>query len=135
MIVQMEAHMHFSTKSPFSEPLAQHLDRYPVKGVDFFLRHSSYTYQLQTLRSILQANLAPNLLRELASRTPIVVNHLPVRGVTEKYMILALPNLFDDLAILLPTWISQNGYVLTPLLNCGIPIFPHPNNYPPSLQK
>ena len=109
-IVQTEAHMHFSTKSPFSEPLARYLDRYPVEGVDFFLRHLSYTRQLRTLRSILQANLAPNLLRELTSRTPILVNHL--RGVTEKNMILAVLNLFDDLASLSPTWISQNGYVI-----------------------
>lgn len=109
-IVQTEAQMHFSTKSPFSEPLARYLDRYPVEGVDFFLRHLSYTRQLRTLRSILQANLAPNLLRELASRTPILVNHL--RGVTEKNMILAVLNLFDDLSSLLPTWISQNGYVI-----------------------
>ena len=109
-IVQTEAQMHFSTKSPFSEPLARYLDRYPVEGVDFFLRHLSYTRQLRTLRSILQANLAPNLLRELASRTPILVNHL--RGVTEKNMVLAVLNLFDDLASLSPTWICQNGYVI-----------------------
>ena len=62
------------------------------------------------MRSILQANLAPNLLRELASRTPTLVNHL--RGVTEKNMILAVLSLFDDLASLSPTWISQNGYVI-----------------------
>jgi transformation/transcription domain-associated protein len=109
-IVQTEAQMHFSTKSPFSEPLARYLDRYPIEGVDFFLRHLSYTRQLRTLRSILQANLAPNLLRELASRTPILVNHL--QGVTEKNMILAVLSLFDDLASLSPTWISQNDYVI-----------------------
>ena len=113
-IVQIEAQMHFSTKSPFSEPLARYLDRYPIEGVDFFLRHLSYTRQLRTLRSILQANLAPSLLRELASRTPVLVNRL--RGSTEKNMILAVLNIFDDLASLLPTWISQNGYVIDAIL-------------------
>ena len=108
-IVQIEAQMHFSTKSPFSEPLARYLDRYPIEGIDFFLRHLSYSRQLRTLRSILQANLAPNLLRELASRTPILVSRL--RG-TEKNMILAVLSLFDDLANLSPTWISQNDYVI-----------------------
>jgi transformation/transcription domain-associated protein len=58
-IVQIKAQMHFSTKSPFSKPLARYLDRYPTEGVDFFLCHLSYSRQLRTLRSILQANLAP----------------------------------------------------------------------------
>ena len=35
VIVQTEAQMHFSTKSPFSKPLARYLDRYPIEGVTF----------------------------------------------------------------------------------------------------
>ena len=123
-IVQIEAQMHFSTKSPFSEPLARYLDRYPIEGVDFFLRHLSYTRQLRTLRSILQANLAPNLLRELASRTPILVNHL--RGGADKNMILAVLSLFDDLASLSPTWLSENGYVIDAILELWHSNFPSP---------
>ena len=126
-IVQTEAQMHFSTKSPFSEPLARYLDRYPIEGVDFFLRHLSYSRQLRTLRSILQANLAPNLLRELASRTPILVSRL--RG-TEKNMILAVLSLFDDLASLSPTWISQSGYVIDAIVELWHFNLPSPEQLP-----
>ena len=123
-IVQTEAQMHFSTKSPFSEPLARYLDRYPIEGIDFFLRHLSYTRQLRTLRSILQANLAPNLLRELASKTPVLVSRL--RGGTEKNMTLAVLSLFNDLASLSPTWISQNGYVIDAIIELWHSSLPSP---------
>ena len=50
-------------------------------------------------------------------------------------MILAVLSLFDDLANLSPTWISQNDYVIDAIADCGILTFPRPNNYLPSLQK
>ena len=109
-IVQTEAQMHFSTQSPFSEPLARYLDRYPTEGIDLFLRHLSYPRHLRTLRSILQARLAPNLLRELASRTPLLVNRL--RTGNERNVVIAVLSLFDDLADLMPTWIIQNSFAV-----------------------
>ncbi|KAL0563573.1 transcription-associated protein 1, partial [Marasmius crinis-equi] len=72
-IVQTEAQMHFSGQSPFSEPLAKYLDRYPEEGVDFFIRHIKFPRHMRTFRSILQAGLAPNLLRVLAARTHTIV--------------------------------------------------------------
>lgn len=109
-IVQTEAQMHFSTRSPFSEPLARYLDRYPVEGIDLFLRQLQYPRQLRTLRSIIQANLAPNVLRELASRTPVFVNRL--RLGNERNVVIAVLSLFDDLATLAPSWIIQSGYAI-----------------------
>ncbi|KDR65256.1 hypothetical protein GALMADRAFT_148845 [Galerina marginata CBS 339.88] len=109
-IVQTEAQMHFSTQSPFSERLARSLVRYPTEGIDLFLHHLSYPRHLRTLRSILQAKLAPSLLRELASRTPTLVNRL--RAGTERNIAIPVLNLFDDLGNLIPSWIVKNGYAI-----------------------
>ncbi|KAJ7602344.1 hypothetical protein DFH06DRAFT_1152835 [Mycena polygramma] len=68
LIVQTESRMHFSGKTPFPEPLARYLNRYPVEGIDFFLRHFALDSHLRRLWSILQDKLAPNLRRELVSR-------------------------------------------------------------------
>ncbi|KAJ7629942.1 hypothetical protein DFH06DRAFT_1337874 [Mycena polygramma] len=68
LIVQTESRMDFSGKTPFSEPLTRYLNRYPTEGIDFFFRHLALDSHLRTLRSILQAKLAPNFQRELASQ-------------------------------------------------------------------
>jgi transformation/transcription domain-associated protein len=113
-IVQTETHINSSTRSSFSEPLAKYLDRYPMEGIDFFIRHLQSPRHLRTLRSILQAKMAPNLQRELASRTPTIVHHL--QGVDSAQVIAAL-NILDDLASLIPTWLAQNGYVIEALVD------------------
>ena len=113
-IVQTEAQMHFSGRSPFSEPLAKYLDRYPAEGIDFFIRHLNFPRHLRTLRSILQAKLALNLERELASRTLVLVTHY-VQG-TDPSLALPVLLLFNDMADLIPTWIAENGFVIDALL-------------------
>ncbi|KAG6860236.1 hypothetical protein C0995_013842, partial [Termitomyces sp. Mi166 len=60
-IVQTESQMCLSNQSPFSEPLGKYLDRYPVDGIDFFMRHITFPRHMRTLRSILEAKFAPNL--------------------------------------------------------------------------
>ncbi|CAL1700686.1 unnamed protein product [Somion occarium] len=114
-IVQTESHMHFSGQSPFSEPLAKYLDRYPVEAIDFFIRHLHFPRHVRTFRSILQAKLAPNLLRELVSRTSIIVS-----GCLERRdPALLLPGLMlcSDLADLVPGWLTDNPYVVHTLVN------------------
>jgi len=101
-IVQTEAQMHFSTRSPFSEPLAKYLDRYPAEGIDFFLRHLRLPQYLRTLRSILLERYAPNLERELASRTPLLINQGNDTSLLTQSLLL-----FHDLAEISPTWISD----------------------------
>ncbi|KAF8974524.1 hypothetical protein BDZ97DRAFT_2053099 [Flammula alnicola] len=125
-IVQTEAQMHFSTRSPFSEPLARYLDRYPAEGIDLFLRHLQYPRQLRTLRSIVQANLAPNLIRELASRTPTLVNRL--RSGNERNIVIAVLSLFDDLGSLIPSWITQNSYAISAVVDLWQTSLPPPEN-------
>lgn len=107
--------MHFSAQSPFSEPLAKYLDRYPVEGIDFFMRHLNFPRHLRTLRSILQARLAPALERELASRTHVIVAHY-FKG-NDKSQLLPALLLFNDMASLRPTWITDNDYVIDVLLD------------------
>ena len=102
VIVQTEAQMHFSTRSPFSEPLARYLDRYPTEGIDFFLRHLRLPQYLRTLRSILLERYAPNLERELASRTPLLINQGNDTSLLTQSLLL-----FHDLAEISPTWISD----------------------------
>ncbi|KAJ6599027.1 hypothetical protein DFH09DRAFT_1388713 [Mycena vulgaris] len=114
LIVQTESQMHFSGTTPFSEPLARYLNRYPGEGIDFFLRHLALPSHLRTLRSILQAKLAPNLQRELTSRTLSLVAFL--RGDDPLQIIPSL-SLVSDLVQLIPTWISENGYVIDALLD------------------
>jgi transformation/transcription domain-associated protein len=113
-IVQTEAQMQFSGRSPFSEPLSKYLDRYPVEAVDFFLRHLNFPRHVRTFRSILQAKLAPNLLRELASRTGVIVTHC-IKGSDPSTLAPAL-SLFSDLADLIPTWLSENDFVIDALV-------------------
>ncbi|KAJ7180147.1 FAT domain-containing protein [Mycena crocata] len=114
LIVQTESQMHFSGKTPFSEPLARYLNRYPGEGIDFFLRHLALPSHLRTLRSILQAKLAPSLERELASRALSLVTFL--RGEDLPQIIPSL-SLVSDLVELMPSWISENGYVVDALLD------------------
>ncbi|KAF8897572.1 hypothetical protein BD779DRAFT_388223 [Infundibulicybe gibba] len=113
-VVQTEAQMHFSTHNPFSEPLAKYLDRYPTEGVDFFMRHLHFPRHLRTLRSILQARLAPHIERELASRTHVIVAHI-MRGGDSAQVLPAL-QLLGDLADIVPTWISDHEYAIDALL-------------------
>ncbi|KAG6816156.1 hypothetical protein H0H87_008290 [Tephrocybe sp. NHM501043] len=114
-IVQTESQMCFSTQSPFSEPLAKYLDRYPVDGIDFFLRHLNFPRHMRTLRSILEAKLAPNLERELASRTSYIATNF-LRGPGDSYTLPAML-LFRDLVRLVPGWLAENGFVIDALLN------------------
>ncbi|KAJ7507855.1 hypothetical protein B0H11DRAFT_2271401 [Mycena galericulata] len=113
LIVQTESQMHFSGRTPFSEPLARYLNRYPSEGIDFFMRHLALPSHLRTLRSILQAKLAPNLQRELASRTSSLVAFL--RGEDTLQVIPSL-SLISDLVELVPSWMTENGYVIDALL-------------------
>ncbi|KAF9057606.1 hypothetical protein BJ165DRAFT_1520972 [Panaeolus papilionaceus] len=113
-VVATEATMHFSSCSPFSEPLARYLDRYFTEGVDYLLRHLSYNRAVRTIRSILQAGLAPNLLRELSSRTPLLVSAL--RSQPDPNTVTAILGILDDLSALIPTWIAENGYALDAVL-------------------
>jgi transformation/transcription domain-associated protein len=114
-IVQTEAQMHFSGQSPFSEPLAKYLDRYPVEAIEFFMKHLQFPRHLRTLRSILQARLAPQLLRELVTRTPIIVTSC-LEG-REPNSVLAGLLLCQDIAELVPGWLTENDYVVQALLN------------------
>ncbi|KAG7449166.1 uncharacterized protein BT62DRAFT_1073682 [Guyanagaster necrorhizus] len=114
-IVQTEAQMHFSGRSPFSEPLARYLNRYPAEGIDFFLRHLNFPRHLRTLRSILQAKLAPRLESDLASRTSIIVAHF-IRGGNNSQSLPALL-LFMDLASIAPSWVQQHAYAIDALVD------------------
>ena len=113
-VVQTEAQMHFSGQSPFSEPLAKYLDRYPAEAVDFFMRHLHFPRHVRTLRSILQAKLAPNVLRELASRTPVIVSNC-LEGRDPSFILPGL-SLCSDLANLVPGWLTANPYVVDAVL-------------------
>ncbi|KAG6332834.1 hypothetical protein ID866_6255 [Astraeus odoratus] len=114
-IVQTEAQMHFSDRSPFSEPLGKYLDRYPGEALDFFTRHLQFPRHMRTLRSILQSGLAPNLARELASRTQSLVTH--TLKCNDRNLLIAGLYLLDDLANLQPSWISDNPYVIDALVD------------------
>ncbi|KIY49251.1 hypothetical protein FISHEDRAFT_41474 [Fistulina hepatica ATCC 64428] len=101
-IIQVESSMLFSGRSPFSEPLAKYLNRYPVEGVNFFLRHLHFPKNLRTFRSIIQAHLAPALERELACQTPYLVDH--IRGSKDPS-----PLLIPSLSLFLDLVQSEQG--------------------------
>lgn len=124
LIVQTEAQMHFSSRSPFSEPLARYLDRYPLEGIDFFMRHLHFPRHLRTLRSILQAKLAPALERELTSRTSALVEDYLKSG--DHGRIIPSLSLFSDLVELRPSWATENGYVVDALLDMWHAEVPQP---------
>lgn len=117
-IVQTEAQMHFSGQSPFSEPLAKYLDRYPAEGVRFFMENLHLPRHLRTLRSILQAGLAPNVQRVLASYTNhiLTVCVIPVSSELPTRIIPAL-SLYADLAGLDPCWILEHDHVIETLVD------------------
>lgn len=107
--------MHFSRQSHFSEPLAKYLDRYPVDAIDFFMRHLQFPRHIRSLRSILQAGLAPNLLRELMVRTPAIINACLVEPRDPSLLTPGL-QLCSDIAELNPTWLTENDHVIQALL-------------------
>ncbi|KAF8655244.1 hypothetical protein AX16_003148 [Volvariella volvacea WC 439] len=107
-VVQTEAHMHFSTQSPFSEPLAKYLDRYPSEGVDFFLKHLHSPRHLRTFRSIIQAKLAPSLHRELVGRTRFLTSYL--KGNYNQN--LAALQILQDLSELTASYLTENSFVI-----------------------
>ncbi|KAI0650812.1 atypical/PIKK/TRRAP protein kinase [Trametes meyenii] len=109
-IVQTESALHFSGESPFSAPLAKYLDRYPSDAMDYFMRHLAFPMQIRTLRSILRAKLAPNLLRELHARTSMLV----AMCLEGKDPNLVMPGLLlsADLAELVPGWVLDNKYAV-----------------------
>jgi transformation/transcription domain-associated protein len=114
-IVQTEAQLHFSGPSPFSEPLAKFLDRYPVDAFEFFMQHLHLPRHVQTFRSILQAKLAPHLQNEIASRTTMFVTHC-LKG-SDRNLVLSTLMLFNDLAAVSTTWIAENEFVIETLLD------------------
>ncbi|GAW08906.1 histone acetylase complex subunit [Lentinula edodes] len=114
-IVQTEAQMHFSGQSPFSEPLAKYLDRYPDEGVQFFIDNLHLPRHLRTLRSILQAKLSPNVQRVLASRTNAILR-LSLHGNEPSSRIIPALSLFADLASLDRCWILEHDNVIEALL-------------------
>ncbi|KAG2356872.1 hypothetical protein BDR07DRAFT_1491404 [Suillus spraguei] len=65
---------------------------------------------VRTLRSILQARLAPNLEREIASRTQALVEHCLRSG--DRSLLLSGLLLFDDLADLQSSWLADNEYII-----------------------
>ncbi|KAI6151887.1 hypothetical protein BKA82DRAFT_2906299 [Pisolithus tinctorius] len=113
-IVQTEAQMHFSDRSPFSEPLGKYLDRYPGEALDFFSKHLHFPRHVRTLRSILRARLAPNLERELASRTQSLVE-LCLKSNDKSLLIPGL-SLFDEIADIQPSWTLENLHVVDVLV-------------------
>ncbi len=109
-IVQTESALHFSGESPFSAPLAKYLDRYPSDAMDYFMRHLAFPMQIRTLRSILRAKLAPNLLRELNSRTSSIV----AACFEGRDSNIVMPGLLlcSDLAELVPGWVLDNQHAV-----------------------
>lgn len=114
-IVQTEARMHFSSQSPFSEPLAKFLDRYPAEAADFFMSNLQLPRYVRTLRSILHARLAPHLERELVSRTSRIVSQC-LQG-NDKTLLVPGLLLLGDFAEVVPTWIAEHPYVVDVLLD------------------
>jgi transformation/transcription domain-associated protein len=114
-IVQIEARMEFSGPSPFSPPLAKYLDRYPVDAMDFFMRHLHFPRHVRTLRSILEAKLAPRLMRELISRASFIVTHC----LQSNDHGLIIPGLLlcNDMAAQNPTLFTENQFLVDGLLN------------------
>lgn len=127
-VVQTEAQMHFSTNSPFSEPLAKYLDRYPAEGVNFFLSHMHFARHLRTLRNIIQGKLAPNLHRELASRTSFIVECLKVKGdpnqPQQHNLTLPALQLLEDLAEYTPNWLADSSFAIDAMVNLWQAEFP-----------
>lgn len=109
-IVQTESALHFSGESPFSAPLAKYLDRYPSDAIDYFMKHLAFPMQIRTLRSILRAKLAPNLLRELNARTSLLV----MACLEGRDANLVMPGLLlcADLSELVPGWVLDNKHAV-----------------------
>ncbi|TFK56003.1 FAT-domain-containing protein [Heliocybe sulcata] len=121
-IVQTEAQMHFSGESPFSEPLGKYLDKYPHDALEFFMKHLHFPRHMRTLRTILQADLAPGVLRELAARTSTLVTTCFYGS--DQSLILPGLQLCSDLNKYVPGWLHDNVYALDGLV--------HVWNMPPS---
>ncbi|KAI0068843.1 FAT-domain-containing protein [Artomyces pyxidatus] len=114
-IVQTEAQMHFSSASPFSVPLAKYLNRYPAESMTFFMANLNLPRNVRTLRSIIQARLAPNLQRELSSRTPAIV--ADCLKSSDPHLLMPGLQLCLDLSDVDVNWICDHPYAIDALLD------------------
>lgn len=113
--VQIEAVMKSASVGLLSVPLGLFLNRYAEEGAAFFIRHLPFPRHVRTLRSILQAGVAPRLQREIVSRTHLIVNNF-IRG-NDPSRILPTLHLFLDLVDLEPNWLPENPYLIDALLH------------------
>jgi transformation/transcription domain-associated protein len=113
-IVQIETQMEFSGPSPFSPPLAKYLDRYPVDAMDFFMRNLHLPRTVRTVRSILEARLAPRLMRELVARASFIVTHC-LQSIEHGLIVPGLL-LCKDMASQVPTLFTDNQFLVDGLV-------------------
>ncbi|VDC00096.1 unnamed protein product [Peniophora sp. CBMAI 1063] len=123
-IVQTEAQMHYSAESPFSKPLAKFLERYPIDAADFLMRNLHLPRHVRTYRSIFQADLAPALAREIATRTPYLVDYC-LRSGNAALLSPAL-QIFDDLSEFDINWFLDYPLVIDALLDVWRQVLPPP---------
>ncbi|OBZ70424.1 Transcription-associated protein 1 [Grifola frondosa] len=109
-------HLLPSAANIFLENLvnAIYLDRYPGEAVDFFMKHLPFPMHIRTLRSILRGSLAPNLLRELVSRTSNLITEC--FGAKDSNLILPGLLLCSDLADVVPRWLTEHTCVIDAIL-------------------
>jgi transformation/transcription domain-associated protein len=121
-IVQTEAQMQFSSQSPFSEPLAKFLQRYPVEAVDFLTRNFHLPRVVRTYRSIFQAQFASSVREELMTRTSFLAGQCLLGNNPS----LLLPGLFiiQDLADLNPIWLLDYPYLVDALIEVWRRVLP-----------
>jgi transformation/transcription domain-associated protein len=118
VVVQTEAQLHSTSASPFSEPLGKFLDRYPTESVDLFFRYVNMPRFIRTLRNILQADLAPLVLRELGARPHDIIEKC-FHSISSNSASYVLPGLLlcHDLATLIPNWTAANGEIIDTILS------------------
>lgn len=113
-VVDAEACLESSAPSPFTEPLAKFLNRYPGEAVEYFLRRIGDPRHVRTLRNVLLSRHALSLELELAAQTSSIMASC-LQG-DNRELILPGMLLCGDLAVLSDSWLFEHEYVIDALL-------------------
>ncbi|KZT41150.1 hypothetical protein SISSUDRAFT_1059707 [Sistotremastrum suecicum HHB10207 ss-3] len=118
-VVKTEAILHSASPSPFTEPLAKFLDRYPLESVDYFRKNLNDPKHVRTLRNVLQSRMAPLMEKTLMGQAEILYNTC-LRDPTGELVVAGL-HLTMDLIEVSPAWLTYQPRIVDAVLELWRP--------------
>ncbi|EJD48939.1 hypothetical protein AURDEDRAFT_150681 [Auricularia subglabra TFB-10046 SS5] len=114
-VVKTEFTLLSASSSPLSEPLGRYLNRYPQETVETFFGKLNDGRYVRTLRNVILAQSAPDVLVELDRRAPDLISAC-FMDETRPQVLYGL-QIVTDLITVDPTWIGKHADVVDALID------------------